>query len=1201
MNFPIVREYQDDLLNNNLDNEKRGEPFSVVPGVWSRVIVPRHSPFFVDSLKLYFPNGQPMEKDVHYRMYKLMSGLTALTAQKVGCMIELLDVNITDGLIDYDVVGEFSLFDTTMLNLINNAVNDDRPVYWENLRNKPVVFPPKLHTHSVLTDIVAWKDLIEVLDLMVYACQKAGKPLIQIKIEHYFTVYNHYLKVYGDMLKKFLADHKGAYDSHGLTKLQVNLPLVDNFKTAVGSQALENRDDLHLTVSGMKTILDEFGFNTNDYMKDGSLPVATFGNTNFIPPSIDGSFEGLGGQLETAGISMESDGSIVFLWNRFDGRTDGLYYSVIKTPNAPALSDKLNMSFSAYRYTHQRIEADNARVNRIAQGSGDECILLCDTRKKFWYVGSTHGSLDPAKHVLSRVDMTPLLADLPAGADIVYYMRYMNVFLMGNWIFISLGHNPAFGADNTDNGNTGDIRYRSLWRVPLASVEAQLPVTPARLNLTFVDGDGVQWTNAPKWRICTPVNDPNYPQGYPFFTKYYWNFAQRQGIDGDMQTTGLYRSQQTFVAPHPTKPGIYVIKFLGGFWARFVTAGVNNAFQSPLEMTYEINPNTGVMTLLHQTPKGNGTIDLSKPVPQDPANMSHMVFAYDAQGATVLDDGTIVSSYSVYQSFPRGSFLYRPRDVKTKYAAISRLWSTDLGAVQDIGIQFENIISPIKSGVRARGFMLGNGSDFYVANTGKGDNSQLLYNRSAPGKIISRSDVSNLLISDVRSRPLSNAVTVVKGDPRVGGACVTVPSAQLDSFGTDVGENSFCVGVQRDILTLQGMPAEWPVASEGQGVMLVANHTTRINTEGLMEVVPTATIYYPAAIVNQLKLEVDEPGLINSSPKPVVTICDPTGRLTDRYGWLPVLVHVSWGKPGTPDRHQTLLSIQPTYSGGINKTVTGFTVLDKIHAIGENYAATLTATDWNVFMQGLENTTSHGPMRCGYHVNGNEIRGYFDSGATASGVGDAVQAMAEFYIPNKTTKRWANPGVTNGTFISMYGNSGSGGHRCVAPDLGVVVAIPHNTSAGGAATIFQKSDGSAGYKPILGSVYPEVGWVIFFKEPIQVVFNGKAYALPNGTVDLRDIDPAPANKTFYIYAILKDGSPIYEIAQEKRLESPWQLWVGTVVTNNLQILTIERFNVFTLNGQRISELKRGSSIPASSGLTNTEGQLPWLRSDELLP
>lgn len=1211
MQFPIVREYQTDVKNTNPDNEVRNEPFSVDEGVWTRVIVPKHSPFFVESLKLYFPNGQPMNPGEHYRIFKLMPLLTDTVGHPVSCTIELLDETITEGLIDYDVVGEFSLFDTSLMSMIMAVEKDDRPVWWENLHGKPVVFPPILHKHSLLYDIVAFQDLIDLMDSVAAALDKQGLPLIQIRIKHYMDLLTHYLNMYKGMLLKYLQTHMATHNHHGLKAVQVALEKVDNFPTATSTADLRsNRRDMHLTVRGLKTIVDQTGFDAKEFIADGTLPITQFGNTNFIPPSIDGSFEGLGGQLETAGISMESDGSIVFLQNRFDGRVDGLYYSVMQTPFDPVLNNLLNMSYTSYRYQHQRIEADNARVNRIAQGSGDECIFMCDTRKKFWYIGSTHGSLDPAKHVLSRVNMTPLLADLPAGADIVYYMRYMNVFLMGNWIFISLAHGNWTVPDNSDAGNTGDIRYRSFWRVPLASVEAQLPVTPTRLNLSFIDGDGVQVNNATKWRICTPVNDPNYPQGYPYFLKYYWNFKQRNGIDGNMQTTGLYRSQQTFVAPHPTKAGIYVIKLLGAFWCRFVAPGINNAFQNPLEMTYEINPETGVMTLLHQTPKGTGTIDLSTQPPQDPANLNHMLFAYDAQGAAVLDDGTIVSSYSVYQSFPRGVFLYRPRDFKTKYNVVSRLWNNQLGAVEAIGIKYENILSPIKSGVRTRGFLLGNASDFYNAATGIGDNSQLLYWRGSAGKLIQRSDITNLLFNDVRARPLKNDVRLVRGDPRVGGAFVTVPSAQLDANGMDLAENTFCVNSQKFMLPLTNQAPEWPIASENDGVMLISDHTTRINAAGELEVVPTASIYYPASIIAQLKQQVDEPAFIGSAPKVVVTICDPTGKLTNKFGWLPVLVHISWGKPGTVDRHQTFLSITPTYSGGANRTVTGFTVLDKMHAVWPDYASGLTPTSWDAFLQGAENTTSHGPMRCGYHVNGNEIRGYFDSGVTCNAVGDAVQVQAEFLYTDKNTRRWSNQAQVNGTYLIIQGNSYSGGHRSCVPDHGVVVAIPHALSGGGAATIFAKSDGTNSYggadqaglwKAILGHVYPEVGWIVFFKEPIKVVFNGKMYTLPAGTIDLRDIDTAPSNKTFYIYALLKDGKPTYEIAQEKRLETSFQAWVGTVVTNNLQILTIERFNVSILNGNRISELKRGNAIPAASGLANTEGQIPWLTNAELLP
>ena len=60
------------------------------------------------------------------------------------------------------------------------------------------------------------------------------------------------------------------------------------------------------------------------------------------------------------------------------------------------------------------------------------------------------------------------------------------------------------------------------------------------------------------------------------------------------------------------------------------------------------------------------------------------------------------------------------------------------------------------------------------------------------------------------------------------------------------------------------------------------------------------------------------------------------------------------------------------------------------------------------------------------------------------------------------------------------------------------------------------------------------------------------------------------------------------------------MWIGTVKTNEKQILSIERRNVFLINGYIVSEQKRGSAIPSSSGLISSDGQFPWVKETELL-
>jgi len=1170
------------LLNNNLDNEKRGEPFHTARGLWSRIIVPRHSPFFVKSLVVYFTNGEKMDYDVHYRIYSIMSGLTELTAEKVACFIEFLDPEITDGFIDYDVVGEFTLFDTSMMHIINSGSKKDGMVEFDNITNKPVVWPGNLHGHSLLKDVVAFGDMIEMIDLIMSVCESAGKPLIQTKIEHYFGCYNQYLKTQTEMLKGYLGRHVNAYNSHGLDPSGIGLDKVDNFATARGPRVLEPRDDLHLTVEGLKTIIDEFSFNPDSYTKGDSIPISSFGNTNFIPPSIDGSYEGLGGQSETAGICQESDGSVVFLENRFDGRVDGLYYSVMQDPYA---KDR-KREYSGYRYTHQRIENDNAQVNRIAQGSGKDVILVTDTDKNYTYVGLTFGSLNPARHVLSRIDLSALMTPLPTGQRACDHISWMQVMLMGDWVYISFAH--SYVGRNLPAGSPGatERRYRYYYRVSKADVAAQLPVTAQLVRLTYTDPEGVSRTNADYFRFYTPVGS------FPSYTRCYFPIKQTSGT----VIYGNAYSQHCLVEEIPHKPGKYVMKIVGAFLGSYASGKVSSQFQVEIEATYEVDPDTGVMTLLHQTPKPqldftNLFINWLNSPPTWRSNY-RLVYGWDRQGMDVLPDGTIMVSTGDYTSFPRGYFIAKPRDLRSRYEVLSKQWNTSLGVLETEETNFEDIPSPLASGIKPKSFLLSNGGDFYTADSKKIGEKNRLYYRKSVGRLAARADVTNSLVSNVRSRPLTNTVWEVRGEAKVGGASITVPSSQLASYGTDLGDCQFCVGTQRRYLDLPDQSAEWTQPTDMQSIKVISDFTTRVNSKGLMEIVPKGSVTYPSNIVQLLKREVDSISEMLKAPEVIVVICDPSGAMVDKYGWLPVLVWISWGRVGTTERHDTMLSISPTYSGTVNRTVTGYSVLDRIHLVVPTGAIGVSADKWDGRIGGDTNYPAHGSPRVGYYLNGNTLSGFFDSGVTADGQGDALQMYAHFRYLNRSTKRWSTS--ESDLFIAV-GNAGGNAHRAVTPDNGVVEMIMHPESAGGAATIFRGSV----YNPMLGSVYPEVGWTIFVKQEYTAVFNGRSYTLPKGILDLRDIDSAPANKTFYLYALFEDGIAKYEISQEKRLETAFQIWVARIVTNDKQIITLERFNVFAINGRRVSELKRGGCIPASSGITNAEGQIPWLRSNEL--
>ena len=281
MQFPIVQQYKTDIAGINPDNQILDEPSHVEPGEWTRIIVPLHAPFFVDSLVMKRLNGVPLVYDKDFRIFRLMSRLTELCATPVACMIELLDETITDVSMDYKVVGEFSLIDTDMLQLITSAVVNNRPVLWDNLRDKPVAFPPILHSHSLLTDIVAWQDVIECMDLFLAMQVANGKNPFQVRIDHYHDLVTNYINTYSDMLATFLSNHMEGHNVHGLTATQVGKGLVDNFATATSSNVLQGRSDMHLTPVSLETVIDTYVSSQGDYLKASNLPVSSFVNPGF--------------------------------------------------------------------------------------------------------------------------------------------------------------------------------------------------------------------------------------------------------------------------------------------------------------------------------------------------------------------------------------------------------------------------------------------------------------------------------------------------------------------------------------------------------------------------------------------------------------------------------------------------------------------------------------------------------------------------------------------------------------------------------------------------------------------------------------------------------------------------------------------------------------------------------------------------------
>lgn len=1367
MQFPIVRQYKTDIRCANPENKVKAEPFKTPAGDSGRIIVPRHAPFFASELEVTTLTGEPMFLDVDYRIHRIMGRLTELTSQDVACFVEFLKPDITEGLLWYHVVGEFSLIDNSLLQLIAAAINDDRPVYWDNLQGKPAVFPPKLHPHSLIYDIVSFQDMIDLLDYTLGVMQSNRKSMVEVRIEHYLDLVNHYIKVYGDMLKQFLANHVATYNEHGLTAEQVVLEKVDNFETANEITALLPRRDLHLTVLGLRAIMKAAGgIDPQQYLKANLLPISSYGSSN---PESDVSMGGAGTESECSGINVDPDGSLVMLSNHFDGRVRGLFFSKTKNYN----TNNPKHSFTGVQYVPANLASLNLAFNRVVMGSGPKAIMIGVDNTNSWYVALTAGTLYSQAHAFVKCDVSAIANFINDPNKPNYNSSHRAVIHhMGAYLVLVQTY-------NIDVENS--LTRQAFFRVLASDVVAGRNVTWTRFNVSYTTWAGV----ALSAQQYMELGGTSLAGG---------KILRVGAVTGSPEITRFTTEGRvvSLSAVNPNDPALFGMTFLVALNLSYV-AGVNNkTTRTVLELRYDFNPATGEFILKDKSPALNHAFLTSSANQADQyaALLHTMSLSKTKNAATVLlSTGELVSSllFKDQSKFPIRSVTVKMLGRSTPEAVLGGMLNASAATVEYSKQVNPAYLPATMNGTHPAGLVYQANGELYAA-VNPLSLTREVYFRQVTGGFQVQELVKNLIVGDVNARPLGGQVyptNLLHHDPMMN---FTATAALLAPVGSPMGIGSFGMCGYSSVLglteALPTNPAFRAVADEGV-VISFPRTVTQVLSNSSKKATYTGSTFYgmKQSIIDQLRgyvpansvtgegwcftlymLNAQTSGGLTSADLAVVQVCwkdettgyprtqlilalpivetpntqhphvylitslqildtpdhskstpytlanDKAGMQFRSYKDLPgymerpmmtgylsdassmkcflnggFYVNVGWELPLVSNFDINLTTKEFANIGGC-KTPMGFGdqvtaipnvgvtdyQLDVIPAIPPTYVPP-TLDTWVCSVSGRTTTNARivnvseggvGPVLtpdlvrihageggsggtrvadcvCNNGVDIIYLRSFVDSHfrrvpsvtpptpapekwvcKTSNTVGTAYRLLGSERVPkalqlNPTLQRlyctscgtsFAED-ITEAGYLSVRDSH----YNHIPEEVGWVVtpgvpgeayvSLPageFHANTGGAAAIARKTVGSAVSYYMMASLYPVERWIIPFQE-VQVVFNGTAYTMPATTIDLRVIDSAPANKTFYVYARLKAGVPVYEVSQDKRLESPTQLWVGTAVTNALQIASLERFNVFTLDGHRISETKRGYTIPASSGPVNKEGQLPWLRTRELLP
>ncbi|UTS53818.1 hypothetical protein UES1_451 [Escherichia phage UE-S1] len=117
------------------------------------------------------------------------------------------------------------------------------------------------------------------------------------------------------------------------------------------------------------------------------------------------------------------------------------------------------------------------------------------------------------------------------------------------------------------------------------------------------------------------------------------------------------------------------------------------------------------------------------------------------------------------------------------------------------------------------------------------------------------------------------------------------------------------------------------------------------------------------------------------------------------------------------------------------------------------------------------------------------------------------------------------------------------------------------------------------------------GFNVYFTRDVPVFLGGMFDRLPVQSIDLKTIKTNPANSTFYIYIQMdrNTGKAAYVISTTLLDETLTNVYIGNIITGSTSITSIDTEKVTRFLTYRPSTTKRGSAIPASTGVPSGPG------------
>jgi hypothetical protein len=222
----------------NPDNKIVGE-IHTLPNRTVRAIALGYGAFFAESIVVRdVATGHALTKNVQYSCTEMLEFPTGRYGKEIDTIVLIKDSTVSSQVeVDYQVLGgSYSTNVDAIIQMLNSADLDNRPVAWGDIIGKPDAFTPAFHYHDI-GDLYGFEYVVHAIERVreaILVGDDASHDQIYRYIDASFAQLDTHITTVETNLNSHIANQNNP---HATTKSQVGLGNVDNFATATNLQA----------------------------------------------------------------------------------------------------------------------------------------------------------------------------------------------------------------------------------------------------------------------------------------------------------------------------------------------------------------------------------------------------------------------------------------------------------------------------------------------------------------------------------------------------------------------------------------------------------------------------------------------------------------------------------------------------------------------------------------------------------------------------------------------------------------------------------------------------------------------------------------------------------------------------------------------------------------------------------------------------